>query len=188
MNEAVSKQHEPALSLRSIPQASSVVAVAPWEQVIKFGELLSWNGSYLPGNWKWVSVMWKECGKIFAGLRETWRWEEEEEEEGDGFMKRVFLCVCSQRERDSVSEKLAVPLDSSSGDGYWCSSSPGKLLHCHRNRHTHANTHTLLHTVLWDSILALKVLGLFYLGCIDSHDPSHSCALVWGIFFSFSET
>lgn len=50
IKEVVSRQHEPTSSLHSIPQTSSVVLLVPWEQVIKFGELLSRNASYLPDN------------------------------------------------------------------------------------------------------------------------------------------
>lgn len=115
INEAVSKQHE----LRSIPQTASVVPPAPWEQVIKFGELLSWNGSYLPGNWKWASMMRKDCSKIFAWVRKTDG--RKGGREWDGFMK--CMCVCHMLAWTWLLRAHRPPGFLCS-DGYWCLSSP----------------------------------------------------------------
>lgn len=158
INEAVSKQHEPTLSLRSIPQTSSVVPPAPWEQVIKFGELLSWNGSYLPGNWKWVSVMRKDCCEILLG------WERQKERRWQRVRQVYEVCVVClqpdcQRERcwhGQCQWKLAVPQDSSAVMAIGVCLPPGDrcsvISHTHTQpKHTHALTHT--HTILRDSIL-----------------------------------
>lgn len=50
INETDPKQQEPVPMF----SASDFICfpLAPWEQVIRFGELLSQNGSYLPGNRK----------------------------------------------------------------------------------------------------------------------------------------
>lgn len=168
------------LSLHSIPQTSSVVPVAPWERVIKFGELLSWNSSYLPGNWKWVSVMWKECGKVSVG------WGRHANGRlGVGWGVCVSTARLSGRQ-GQCQRRLSVPLDFSAVMaigvppplGTAALSSQPKL--------------TLLHTVLWDSILALKVLGLFNFFFLswDAEAPPilHSCALVWGNLFFWNIT
>ncbi len=108
INEAVSKQHEPTLSLRSIPQTSSVVPPAPWEQVIKFGELLSWNGSYLPGNWKWVSVMRKDCCKILLG------WEKGREGEKVAESETGLWSVCCVRVSSQIVSERDAGMDGAS--------------------------------------------------------------------------
>lgn len=126
INEAVSRQHESILVLHSIAQTSSSVPLVPWEQLIKFGELLSRNGSYLPGNWKRVSAMWKYCCKIFSG------WERHKERSWQG-VRQVCVCVCVHivKDRDACMDSDSKPRCS---PGFGCSvgyryiSSQGTLL------------------------------------------------------------
>lgn len=74
----------------------------------------------------------------------------EEEEEGDGFMKRVFLCVCSWavREKGTVSVKsLLSPRIPLAVMAIGVPPPPGSCCTVIATD-THTHTHTLLHTVL----------------------------------------
>lgn len=147
--------------------------LAPWEQVIRFGELLSQNGSYLPGNRKWASVMWKDYGKIFLG------WERC----GGGGARDWRKRSCNgQCQRKLVSLRILLQWWLLVSLFPWGTAALSSWAHFH-NKNTHAHPLTLMCTYTQSSDTAFCLLGIslfFWDRHTQSFTAAHMNLVLWG--------